>query len=347
MTAVREMRPQPLLRASGLSMHFPLRRSPLARLLAGAKNQVVQAVDLVDLEILPGETLGLVGESGCGKSTLGRAVIGLYRPTAGQVWFGGLPLWGEGAISPRQLRRGAQMIFQNPYSSLNPRHTVRQILGAALAQRGVSLLDREEEAMTLLRWVGLNERHIDQYPHQFSGGQRQRIGVARALAMHPKFVVADEPLSSLDVSVQAQIVNLLQELQSKLGLTYLFIAHDLSVVFHMSHRVAVMYLGQVVEVATTDQLFSSPLHPYTQALLSAIPSVERMHRRERIILEGTVPTPIDPPAGCRFHTRCAVRKVECAAVQPQLLPLAGTRGAGGAGGPAGHWVACHRWGPRN
>ncbi|MEW6547663.1 MAG: ABC transporter ATP-binding protein [Bacillota bacterium] len=328
----------PLVRTEGLTKHFPLRSTVLARLLAGARDRTVRAVDDVDLEVYPGETLGLVGESGCGKSTLGRTVVGLYRPTAGQVWFAGKPLWGRGSLNPRVLRREAQIIFQNPYSSLNPRHTVRQIIGVALAQRGVPLADREAETVALLRRVGLNERHIDQYPHQFSGGQRQRIGVARALAMHPRFVVADEPLSSLDVSVQAQIVNLLQELQAELGLAYLFIAHDLSVVFHVSHRVAVMYLGKVVETAPTGELFGNPLHPYTQALLSAIPSVERRHRRQRIILEGTVPTPIDPPSGCRFHTRCPYRQPGC---ETNVPPLVSVRGRG----PASHQVACHLYGP--
>lgn len=328
---------RPLVQVRGLVKHFPLRASLLARVLAGARDRTVRAVDGVDLEVYPRETLGLVGESGCGKSTLGRTVIGLYRPTAGQVWFDGRPLWGPGSLSHRALRREAQMVFQNPYSSLNPRHTVRQIIGVALAQRGVPLADREAETITLLRRVGLNERHIDQYPHQFSGGQRQRIGVARALAMRPRFVVADEPLSSLDVSVQAQIVNLLQDLQNDLGLAYLFIAHDLSVVFHVSHRVAVMYLGQVVETAPTAELFGNPLHPYTQALLSAIPSVERRHRRQRILLEGTVPTPIDPPAGCRFHTRCPRRRAGCDSEAPALVTVAGQ-------GPSAHRVACHLYG---
>lgn len=334
---VPERNGRPLVKARGLTKHFPLRSTLLARALAGARDRTVHAVDAVDLEIYPRETLGLVGESGCGKSTLGRTVVGLYPPTAGQVWFDGQPLWGRRSLNPRTLRREAQIIFQNPYSSLNPRHTVRQIIGVALAQRGVPLADREAETIAFLRRVGLNERHIDQYPHQFSGGQRQRIGVARALAMHPRFVVADEPLSSLDVSVQAQIVNLLQDLQADLGLAYLFIAHDLSVVFHVSHRVAVMYLGRVVETAPTAELFGNPLHPYTQALLSAIPSVDRRHRRQRIILEGTVPTPIEPPPGCRFHTRCPRRQPGCDVEVPALITVAGQ-------GPSAHRVACHLYG---
>ena len=324
----------PLVEARKVTKHFQVKRSFLARTLAGARDLTVHAVEQVDLQIYSGETLGLVGESGCGKSTLGRTLVGLYRPTGGEVRFAGRALWGPQAAPWREVRRGAQIVFQNPYSSLNPRHTVRQILGIALAQRGVPVGEREAETISLLRQVGLNERHIDQYPHQFSGGQRQRIAVARALAMRPRFVVADEPLSSLDVSVQAQIVNLFQELQEELGLTYLFVAHDLSVVFHVSHRVAVMYLGSVVEAAPTMELFSHPLHPYTRALLSAIPSVEKHRRRQRIILEGTVPTPISPPPGCRFHTRCPQRQPGCDRDVPPLLAATGE-------GVNAHLVACH------
>ena len=265
---------KPLVATDNLQKHFVIEESLLARYLAGAKNRVVKAVDGVSIEILPGETLGLVGESGCGKSTLGRTIVGLYEPTEGDVQFQGKSLFGDDSIPERDLRKQAQIIFQNPYSSLNPRHTVRQIIGVALALRGVPPHDREEETVSLLMRVGLSHDHIDRYPHQFSGGQRQRIGIARALATNPKFIVADEPLSSLDVSVQAQIINLLQELQEDYGLTYLFITHDLRVAYHMSHRIAVMYLGQVVEMAETDALYENPLHPYTQALLSAIPSVD-------------------------------------------------------------------------
>jgi oligopeptide/dipeptide ABC transporter ATP-binding protein len=312
---------KPLVATDNLKKHFPIEESLLARYLAGAGNRIVRAVDGVSIEILPGETLGLVGESGCGKSTLGRAIVGLYKPTEGNVRFQGKPLWGQGSIPKTALRRQAQIIFQNPYSSLNPRHTVRQIIGVALAARGVHPQDREAETVGLLRRVGLGEDHIDRYPHQFSGGQRQRIGVARALATNPEFVVADEPLSSLDVSVQAQIINLLQELQEEYGLTYLFITHDLRVAYHMSHRVAVMYLGQVVESADTDMLYENPLHPYTQALLSAIPSVDASRRASRILLEGTVPTPIDPPTGCRFHPRCRHRMPICEREAPNLVPV--------------------------
>ncbi|NLB74232.1 MAG: ABC transporter ATP-binding protein [Firmicutes bacterium] len=312
---------KPLVATENLKKHFTIEESLLARYLAGAKDRVVRAVDGVSIEILPGETLGLVGESGCGKSTLGRAIVGLYEPTEGDVRFQGKPLWGQGSIPKTALRRQAQIIFQNPYSSLNPRHTVRQIIGVALAARGVHPQDREAETIGLLRRVGLGADHIDRYPHQFSGGQRQRIGVARALATNPKFIVADEPLSSLDVSVQAQIINLLQELQEEYGLTYLFITHDLRVAYHMSHRIAVMYLGQVVESADTDMLYKNPLHPYTQALLSAIPSVDASRRANRILLEGTVPTPIDPPKGCRFHPRCRHRMPVCEEEAPKLVPV--------------------------
>ncbi|MGE5586223.1 MAG: ABC transporter ATP-binding protein [Bacillota bacterium] len=325
----------PLVSARGISKHFVLHETLLARYLAGAKDRAVRAVDGVSLDVYPGETLSLVGESGCGKSTLGRTIVGLYEPTSGQVMFDGRPLSGPNALPRASLRRQAQIIFQNPYSSLNPRHTVRQILGVALAARGVPAREREAETIALLRRVGLSAEHMDRYPHQFSGGQRQRIGVARALATRPRFVVADEPLSSLDVSVQAQIINLLQELQEDLGLAYLFITHDLRVVYHISHRVAVMYLGQVVEVAPTDDLFENPLHPYTQALLSAIPSIERHRRRRRIILDGTVPTPIDPPLGCRFHPRCPRRAHRCEEDPPKLEQV------GEGPGSRSHLVRCH------
>jgi len=347
--------PVPLLSARDVSKYFVLHETLLARCLAGAKDRTVRAVDGVSLDVYPGETLSLVGESGCGKSTFGRTIVGLYEPTSGEVTFEGKPITGPHAMPRRHLRRHAQIIFQNPYSSLNPRHTVRRILGVALAARGVPSGEREAETMALLRRVGLREDHIDRYPHQFSGGQRQRIGIARALAMRPRFVVADEPLSSLDVSVQAQIINLLQGLQDEFGLSYLFITHDLRVVYHISHRVAVMYLGQIVEVARTDELFENPLHPYTQALLSAIPSIERRGRRRRIVLGGAVPTPIDPPQGCRFHPRCPRRRRECEVEAPALREAGGTP-AGRAEAvppgalplslpgvlpPDGHFVRCH------
>ncbi len=298
--------------------HFLQSPGILARVLAGQRRTVVRAVDGVDLAVLPGETLGLVGESGCGKTTLGRVLVRLYEPTSGEVLYE-----GRSVRERKDFHRAAQIIFQNPYASLNPRKTVREILDVPLRHRGVHRpVEREAEAMRLLTRVGLAERHIDSYPHQFSGGQRQRIGVARAIAMGPRFVVADEPVSSLDVSIQAQVLNLLEELQEEYHLTYLFISHDLSVVRHISDRVAVMYLGQIVEQGPTDALYESPLHPYTQALLAAIPRVERVQRRERILLTGGVPSPIDPPSGCRFHPRCFAKVGRiCEEEQPPFFTI--------------------------
>ena len=304
----------PLFEARNIKKHFLIQPSLLARGLTGAKTKTVQAVDGVNLRIWSGETVGLVGESGCGKTTLGRVFTCLLEPTAGQLLYQGTPVDGTKIIveskdhGPQQemkYHQVAQIIFQNPYSSLNPRKTVREILNTPLRFRGLrDPLEIEAETMRLVQRVGLSERHIDSYPHQFSGGQRQRIGIARALAVQPRFIVADEPVSSLDVSIQAQVINLLEELREEFNLTYLFIAHDLSVIYYFSDRVAVMYLGHIVEKGSTRAIFRSPRHPYTQALLAAIPRVRKEVRQQRILLEGNVPSPISPPSGCPFHPRC-------------------------------------------
>jgi len=288
-------------------------------------------VDDVSFDIYPGETLGLVGESGCGKSTTGRAILRLIEPTAGEVFFDGKNVTGLDKRALRHLRKEMQIIFQDPYASLNPRMTVGSIVGEALVihKLAATKREREERVVKILETVGLSPDHLRRYPHEFSGGQRQRIGIARSLAVNPKFIVADEPVSALDVSIQAQIINLLEDLQKQFGLTYLFIAHDLSVVEHISTRVAVMYLGKIVELAPAKELYTNPKHPYTEALLSAVPIPDPTVKRKRILLEGDVPSPIKPPSGCRFHTRCPIRVPACSEHEQVLKEIS-----------PGHWVAC-------
>ncbi|WP_406269311.1 dipeptide ABC transporter ATP-binding protein [Actinacidiphila glaucinigra] len=317
-----------LLKVSGLVKHFPITKGLLRRQVGAVK-----AVDGIDFHVNPGETLGVVGESGCGKSTMGRLITRLLEPTGGKIEFEGRDITHLGTAGMRPLRRDVQMIFQDPYSSLNPRHTVGTIVGAPFRLQKVQTENGvKREVQNLLELVGLNPEHYNRYPHEFSGGQRQRIGIARALALKPKLVVADEPVSALDVSIQAQVVNLLDDLQSELGLTYVIIAHDLSVIRHVSDRIAVMYLGKIVEVADREDLYTKPMHPYTNALLSAVPvpDPKRRAKRERILLTGDVPSPISPPSGCRFHTRCWKATEVCKTTEPPLVTLA-TR----------HEVACH------
>jgi oligopeptide transport system ATP-binding protein len=312
-----------------LKKYFPITQG----IIIQRKVADVKAVDGLDFEIKRGETLGLVGESGCGKSTTGRTILQLYRPTAGQVLFEGKDLARLQGEELRKMRRNMQMIFQDPYASLNPRMTVGDIIGEPLEVHNIAKgKEKKERVQQLLQIVGLNPYFVNRYPHEFSGGQRQRIGVARALAVNPDFIVCDEPISALDVSIQAQIINLLEELQEKFKLTYLFIAHDLSVVRHISDRVAVMYLGKIVELTDRVSLYAHPLHPYTKALLSAVPIPDPIveEKRERIILTGDVPSPVNPPSGCRFHTRCPIAIDKCKSVDPEW------RDAGNE-----HWVACH------
>ncbi|GAA2528051.1 ABC transporter ATP-binding protein [Winogradskya humida] len=322
-----------LLEISGLQMHFPITRGVFKR-----KVGAVRAVDGIDLTVAKGETVGLVGESGCGKSTTGRLMTRILEPTAGKVVFEGRDVSHVGNKGLRPLRRDVQMIFQDPYSSLNPRHTVGSIIAAPLQIQKIPTPKGVKAAVQdLLKLVGLNPEHYNRYPHEFSGGQRQRIGIARALALRPKLIVADEPVSALDVSIQAQVVNLLDDLQKEFDLTYVFIAHDLSVVRHISDRVAVMYLGKIVEIADRDQLYSNPRHPYTVALMSAVPTPDPARRnsaqRNRVLLTGDVPSPINPPSGCRFRTRCWKAQDICATEDPALTARLGD--------PASHQTACH------
>lgn len=327
--------PEPLVQVRHLKKHFPITRGIVIQRTLGA----VHAVDDISFDIQRGETLGLVGESGCGKTTAGRTILGLYKSTAGNVNIDGHDICTANGHEWMTIRRKASIIFQDPYASLNPRWSVSAIVSEPIRVHDLlkTAEERDKRAQELLELVGLNARHLNRFPHEFSGGQRQRIGIARALACNPKFIVCDEPISALDVSIQAQVVNLLEDLQERFELTYLFIAHDLSMVRHICDRVAVMYLGVIVEMAPRDNLYEKPLHPYTQALLSSVPvpDPKKEHKRRRIILTGDVPSPINPPDGCRFHTRCPIAKrlpvaSRCSEIVPEWREM----------NPR-HWIACH------
>lgn len=315
-----------LLVVKNLKKYYPITGGVL-----GGEVGVVKAVDDVSFAVKRGETLGLVGESGCGKSTTGRSLLRLIEPTAGEIYFDGVNVSSLSKDDMRKMRRDMQIVFQDPFASLNPRHNIDKILEEPLIVHGIgNSAERKKRVLEMLEVVGLSSYHARRYPHQFSGGQRQRIGIARALMLNPKLIIADEPVSALDVSIQSQVLNLMQDLQKEMGLTYVFIAHDLSVVRHISDRVGVMYLGRIVELTTSGQLYSNPLHPYTKALLSAVPTPDPDAVRDRVILQGDVPSPANPPSGCTFHTRCPHVTDECRTIRPEF------RDAGD-----GHFVACH------
>ncbi|MBI6864067.1 ABC transporter ATP-binding protein [Lysinibacillus fusiformis] len=323
---IKEQQAQPLLQVNNLKQHFSLKKEKLF-----GPQQVVKAVDGVSFEIMPGETLSIVGESGCGKSTTGRSILRLDEPTSGEVLLFGKNLVTMNKKELRVARKDIQIIFQDPYASLNPRRTIRKMLTEAMSiQKIVPPEQQEARMIELMSHVGLRPEYLERYPHEFSGGQRQRIGIARALAVNPKIIICDESVSALDVSIQAQILNLLKQLQKDLDLTFLFISHDLSVVRHISDRIMVMYLGKVVEIADKPSLFTQPHHPYTKALFSSIPVIDKEHRKERIILKGDLPSPLNPPTGCSFHTRCPFATDKCKAEVPALREITTT-----------HKVACH------